>query len=160
MSGHNKWTQIKRQKGTNDAKRSKIFAKLSKAITLAAKNSGDPDANPTLKLAIDKAKAERSRRTGINQDRVLQEIARCAFVNPLDFINPGDATIRDDVSQDDAAAIASVKVKVIPTEDGNIVEREIKLVPKDKMLELAGKHLGMYVERHQIVEAPKIVDDV
>lgn len=57
MSGHNKWTQIKRQKGTNDAKRSKIFAKLSKAITLAAKNSGDADANPVLKLAIDKAKA-------------------------------------------------------------------------------------------------------
>lgn len=57
MSGHNKWTQIKRQKGTNDAKRSKIFAKLSKAITLAAKNSGDPDGNPVLKLAIEKAKA-------------------------------------------------------------------------------------------------------
>lgn len=56
MSGHNKWTQIKRQKGTNDAKRSKIFAKLSKVITLAAKTSGDPDANPVLKLAIEKAK--------------------------------------------------------------------------------------------------------
>lgn len=56
MSGHNKWTQIKRQKGTNDAKRSKIFAKLSKAITLAAKTGGDSDANPVLKIAIDKAK--------------------------------------------------------------------------------------------------------
>lgn len=57
MSGHNKWTQIKRQKGANDAKRSKIFAKLSKVITLAAKNGGDPDSNPALKIAIDKAKA-------------------------------------------------------------------------------------------------------
>ena len=57
MSGHNKWTQIKRQKGANDAKRSQIFAKISKVITLAAKNGGDPDANPALKIAIDKAKA-------------------------------------------------------------------------------------------------------
>lgn len=56
MSGHNKWTQIKRQKGSNDAKRSQIFAKLSKVITLSAKNGGDPDANPALKVAIDKAK--------------------------------------------------------------------------------------------------------
>jgi len=57
MSGHNKWTQIKRQKGSNDAKRSQIFAKLSKVITLNAKNGGDPEANPSLKVAIDKAKA-------------------------------------------------------------------------------------------------------
>lgn len=56
MSGHNKWTQIKRQKGTNDAKRSQAFAKLSKVITLSAKNGGDPDANPVLKIAIEKAK--------------------------------------------------------------------------------------------------------
>ncbi len=56
MCGHNKWSQIKRQKGTNDAKRSQAFAKLSKVITLAAKNGGDPDTNPTLKIAIEKAK--------------------------------------------------------------------------------------------------------
>jgi YebC/PmpR family DNA-binding regulatory protein len=57
MCGHNKWTQIKRQKGVNDAKRSQIFAKLSKIITLQAKNGGDPEANPALKIAIDKARA-------------------------------------------------------------------------------------------------------
>lgn len=56
MCGHNKWTQIKRQKGSNDAKRSKVFAKLGKVITLAAKNGGEPEANPALKIAIDKAK--------------------------------------------------------------------------------------------------------
>lgn len=56
MSGHNKWTQIKRQKGANDTKRSKIFAKLSKVITLCTKNGADPDANPALHLAIEKAK--------------------------------------------------------------------------------------------------------
>jgi len=56
MCGHNKWSQIKRQKGINDSKRSKAFAKLSKLITLAARSGGDPEMNPTLKLAIEKAK--------------------------------------------------------------------------------------------------------
>lgn len=57
MCGHNKWTQIKRQKGANDAKRSQVFAKLSKVITLQARNGGDPDGNPGLKIAIDKARS-------------------------------------------------------------------------------------------------------
>jgi YebC/PmpR family DNA-binding regulatory protein len=58
MCGHNKWSQIKRQKGTNDAKRSKMFAKLGKMITLSARNGGEPEGNPALRLAIDKARAE------------------------------------------------------------------------------------------------------
>lgn len=57
MSGHNKWSKIKRQKGTNDAKKGKVFSKLSKLITLAAKSGGDPDMNPGLKVFVDKAKA-------------------------------------------------------------------------------------------------------
>jgi YebC/PmpR family DNA-binding regulatory protein len=57
MSGHNKWSKIKRQKGAADAKRSQIFSKISRAITYAAKQGGgDPDANPSLRLAIDQAK--------------------------------------------------------------------------------------------------------
>ncbi len=57
MCGHNKWSQIKRQKGTNDAKRSQIFAKLSKVITLAARSGGELEGNAALKIAVDKAKA-------------------------------------------------------------------------------------------------------
>ena len=57
MSGHNKWSTIKRKKGANDAKRSKIFSKIIKEITIAVKESGpDPDANPRLRLAIANAK--------------------------------------------------------------------------------------------------------
>ncbi|MDD3190635.1 MAG: YebC/PmpR family DNA-binding transcriptional regulator [Candidatus Pacebacteria bacterium] len=56
MSGHNKWSKIKRQKGIADIKKGKIFSKLSKVITLTAKNGGDPGMNPALSLAIDKAK--------------------------------------------------------------------------------------------------------
>lgn len=56
MCGHNKWSQIKRQKGVNDSKKAKAFTKLSKIITLAAKHGGDVETNPSLKIAVDKAK--------------------------------------------------------------------------------------------------------
>ncbi|MCD4746444.1 MAG: YebC/PmpR family DNA-binding transcriptional regulator [Bacteroidales bacterium] len=57
MSGHSKWSTIKRKKGAADAKRSKIFSKIIKDITIAVKESGsDPDGNPRLRLAISNAK--------------------------------------------------------------------------------------------------------
>ena len=57
MSGHSKWSKIKRQKGVADVKKGKIFSQLSKAITLTAKSGGgDASMNPALKLAIEKAK--------------------------------------------------------------------------------------------------------
>ena len=60
MSGHSKWSSIKHKKGAADAKRGKIFTKLIKEITVAARmgGSGDPDANPRLRTAILAAKAE------------------------------------------------------------------------------------------------------
>jgi len=58
MSGHSKWSTIKRKKGAADAKRGKIFTKLIKEITISAREGGgDPGANPRLRLAIDNAKA-------------------------------------------------------------------------------------------------------
>jgi len=58
MSGHSKWSTIKRKKGAADAKRGKMFTKLIKEITIAAKEGGgDPGANPRLRLAVDNAKA-------------------------------------------------------------------------------------------------------
>ena len=57
MSGHSKWSTIKRKKGAADAKRGIIFTRLSKDITVAARAlGGNPDMNPTLRLAIKKAK--------------------------------------------------------------------------------------------------------
>ncbi|MBL7574845.1 DNA-binding regulatory protein, YebC/PmpR family [Peptoniphilus asaccharolyticus DSM 20463] len=59
MSGHSKWHNIKQKKGKEDAKRGRIFTKLGKYIMVAVKEGGpDPDYNPQLKVAIDKAKAE------------------------------------------------------------------------------------------------------
>ena len=58
MSGHSKWSTIKRKKGAEDAKRGKIFTRLARDITLAARESGgDENSNPKLKLAVTKAKA-------------------------------------------------------------------------------------------------------
>ena len=57
MSGHSKWATIKRAKGAKDAARGKLFGRLIKEITIAARDGGgDPDGNPRLRLAIDKAK--------------------------------------------------------------------------------------------------------
>ena len=56
MSGHSKWSTIKHKKAALDAKRGKLWSKLARNITMAAKGGGNPDDNPTLRLAIDKAK--------------------------------------------------------------------------------------------------------
>ena len=58
MSGHSKWSTIKRKKGANDAKRGQLFTRLAREIALAAREGGgDPDVNFTLRLAIDRARA-------------------------------------------------------------------------------------------------------
>ena len=56
MSGHSKWSTIKHKKAALDAKRGKAWSKLARAITMAAKGGGNPNDNPRLRLAIDKAK--------------------------------------------------------------------------------------------------------
>lgn len=57
MSGHSKWSTIKREKGAKDAARGAVFTKLGNQIALAARSGADPSMNPTLALAIEKAKA-------------------------------------------------------------------------------------------------------
>ncbi len=58
MSGHSKWSTIKRKKGALDAKRGAIFTKLIREITVAAKNGDDPESNPSLRTAVLKAKTQ------------------------------------------------------------------------------------------------------
>jgi len=55
MSGHSKWSSIKHKKALTDAKRSKVFSKISSLISIAARHGGDPDKNPSLRAAIEKA---------------------------------------------------------------------------------------------------------
>jgi phage terminase small subunit len=117
---------------------------------------------PEIKSSIDKAIAERSRRTGINTDRVLRELGKIAFINPADVINLDTATVKEEATREDTACIQSIKIKTIPTEDGDITEREIKTYDKLKALELCGKHLGMWTERIDLNASMgvQIVDDI
>lgn len=72
MSGHSKWSTIKRKKGANDAKRGKIFTKLIKEITISARmGGGDPLGNPRLRSAINAAKAENMPKDNI--DRAIKK---------------------------------------------------------------------------------------
>jgi YebC/PmpR family DNA-binding regulatory protein len=67
MSGHSKWSTIKRQKGAKDAARGALFTKLGNNIAVAARAGGDPEMNFSLRLAIDKAKAANMPLTNIQR---------------------------------------------------------------------------------------------
>src|SRR3989338_1367832 len=68
MSGHSKWSTIKRDKAVNDSKRSQTFTKVSRQIAVVAKKGGrDPDMNPALRLAIEKAKEARMPKDNIQR---------------------------------------------------------------------------------------------
>ena len=104
-------------------------------------------ANRKVSAYIDRRMAVLSKRTGVTQERIMRELARIAFIDPTELINMSEAELHDDTSADDRAVIQSVKVKVIPTEDGYITEREIKMADKVKALELLGKRFKMWTDR-------------
>ncbi|HNX43058.1 MAG TPA: YebC/PmpR family DNA-binding transcriptional regulator [Bacteroidales bacterium] len=82
MSGHNKWSTIKRKKGALDAKRSKIFSKIIKEITVAVKESGaDPNSNPRLRLAIANAKG-----ASMPKDNIQRAISKGADKDAASFV--------------------------------------------------------------------------
>lgn len=111
---------------------------------------------PEIRARVDAEMAARSKRTGINADRVLRELGRIAFINPKDVLNLDTAEVKPDAAPDDLAAISGVKVKYVPhkdfDEDGELIietaiEREVKLADKLKALELCGKHLGLFNDK-------------
>jgi len=72
MSGHSKWSQIKRQKGVNDTKRGAVFTKVAREIMIAARSGGgDPDGNFRLRLAMEKARS-----VNMPQDNIKRAIER------------------------------------------------------------------------------------
>jgi YebC/PmpR family DNA-binding regulatory protein len=73
MSGHSKWSTIKRKKGANDAARGKIFTKLAREVQVAARNGADPNTNFALRLAVEKARAE-----NMPKDNIERSIRRGA----------------------------------------------------------------------------------
>lgn len=87
MSGHNKWTQIKHQKGANDQKRGQLFSKLLNSIAIAARSDSNPDFNPRLRAAILKAKdanvpqnnIERALKKALDKSDRLEELLLEAY---------------------------------------------------------------------------------
>ncbi len=77
MSGHSKWSKIKRDKGANDAKRGAVFTKIGNQIAIAARGGADPNLNSTLALAIEKAKSANMPMANIQRaiDRVSDKAA-------------------------------------------------------------------------------------
>lgn len=87
MSGHSKWSTIKRKKGANDAARGKVFTRLAREIQVAARSGADPAANVTLRLAVERARAEnmpkenidRAIRRGAGLDKDAAEIEEVSY---------------------------------------------------------------------------------
>jgi YebC/PmpR family DNA-binding regulatory protein len=76
VSGHSKWSKIKRDKGANDAKRGAVFTRIGNQIAVAAKAGADPEMNPALAMAIEKA-----RQANMPKDNIQRSIDRAADKN-------------------------------------------------------------------------------
>lgn len=108
--------------------------------------------------AIAKAMADRSKRTGVNADRIVTELAKIAFANAGDIIDPVDGRIKEDAAPEDLAAIQSIKVKTMDGAKMSSMEREVKLSEKTKALELLGKHIGMWNDKIDVnVTLPVVI---
>jgi phage terminase small subunit len=117
---------------------------------------------PYIRARVDTAIAEQSKRTGVNADRVVRELARIAFVDLTDLVDTDTAAVKPDATRDDTAAIAGIRVKTSTSVGGDSVEREVKLCDKLKALELLGRHLGLFNDKLDISGCVpvQIIDDI
>lgn len=102
MSGHSKWSTIKRQKGANDAKRGALFTKLGNQIAIAARGGTDPNLNSALSMAIEKAKAANMPTSNI--ERSIQQVSdkSAAQLEEITYegYGPGGAAVLVEVATD------------------------------------------------------------
>src|SRR5450755_1918260 len=126
MSGHSKWATIKHKKGALDAKRGKIFTRLIKEISIAAKNGGgDPDTNPRLRGAILGAKAE-----NMPADNIKRAIQRGTGELPganyeefsLEGYGPGGVAVLLDINTDNRNRTVSEIRHVFGKNGGNMAD--------------------------------------
>lgn len=124
MSGHSKWSTIKRKKGLIDAERGKVFQKLTKEIYVAAKN-GDPsiDSNPSLRMIVDKAKA-----ANMPKDRIqaaIDKASKSAGGDDYEFVRyegygPNGVAIMVDCLTDNRNRTASMVRSTFTKRGGNL----------------------------------------
>src|SRR5258707_5509821 len=125
MSGHSKWSSIKHKKGAADAKRGKLFSKLTRAIIVAARDGGpDPASNLALQNAIEKARA-----ASMPKDNIERAIARGAGTGDdaatyehisYEGYGPGGVAVYVDVPTDNPNRTASEVRHAVPRADGNV----------------------------------------
>jgi YebC/PmpR family DNA-binding regulatory protein len=126
MSGHSKWSTIKRKKGAADAKRGQLFTKLGKEIELAARSGGDPEFNFKLRLMIDKAKManmprdniERARRRGAGEEKGAVQLEELTYEG---YAPHGVAVIVNVLTDNRNRSVAEVR-KVLTRAGGTLGE--------------------------------------
>ena len=93
-----------------------------------------------VKAEIDRLKAEKSRRTGVTRERIMEELAKMAFANHQDIASK-DGKLKQGIQRADSAAIKKVRTRYLP--DGS-TEQEVELYDKSKALDILNKMLGAY----------------
>jgi len=125
MSGHSKWATIKHKKGALDAKRGKIFTRLIKEITMAAKAGGDPEGNPRLRTAVAAAKAENMPADNIKRaiQRGTGELPGATYEEILfEGYGPGGVALLVDVTTDNRNRTVSEIRHIFGKNGGNLGE--------------------------------------
>ncbi|NIS79200.1 MAG: YebC/PmpR family DNA-binding transcriptional regulator, partial [Anaerolineales bacterium] len=127
MSGHSKWSTIKRKKAANDAKRGALFTRLAREITIAAREGGgDAEINFALRLAIDRAKAnnmpkdniERAVRRGTGEDKEGAELEQILYEG---YAPHGIALLIDVVTDNRNRSVADIR-HVLSRSGGNLAD--------------------------------------
>ena len=125
MSGHSKWATIKHKKGALDAKRGKIFTRLIREITMAARSGGDPDKNPRLRKAISDAKAENMPADNIKRaiQRGTGELPGATYEEiTLEGYGPGGVAVLVELSTDNRNRTVSEIRHSFSKNGGNMAE--------------------------------------
>lgn len=125
MSGHSKWSTIKREKGAKDAARGAVFTKLGNALAMAARSGTDPDTNFTLRLAIDKAKAANMPSANIQRaiDRVKDKNAAQLQEILYEGYGPGGVAILAECATDNINRTYPEVRLAFSKHGGNIAEK-------------------------------------
>ena len=125
MGGHSHWATIKRHKGAQDAKRGKIFTRIIREVTIAARMGGDPDGNPRLRLAI--AKAKEANMPGDTLKKAIQrgtgELPGVTYEEfTLEGYGPGGTALLIEITSDNRNRTVAEIRSVLTKNHGNMAE--------------------------------------
>jgi YebC/PmpR family DNA-binding regulatory protein len=182
MSGHSKWATIKHKKGALDAKRGKVFTRIIKEISMAAKSGGDPETNPRLRTAVLAAKAENMPADNIKRaiQRGTGELPGVSYEEAIfEGYGPGGVALLVDVSTDNRNRTVSDIRHIFTKNGGNMGEagsvawmfhkKGYIIVPKTAakeddlmniVLEAGGEDLRDDGENWEVVTAPSSYEAV